>query len=187
MAFLKFQTLKNPLFWLICILTVGVVAVARTTYVMIDQPQEESQIEKLTVVVEKQNLGVKVQASGTVEPIQNVNISPKNPGILARLMVEQGDLVKQGQVLAVMENAQIQAQGLQAQAHVNEALANLEKAQVRIQGELNQSKARAIQAQARLEEITKQIPKDIDQAKAKVVEAQSRFELAKTRLERYQY
>lgn len=187
MAFLKFQTLKSPLFWLICVLTVGIGVVAKTTYVMVDQPQEESQIEKLTVVVEKQNLGVKVQASGTVEPIQNVNISPKNPGILARLMVEQGEIVKQGQVLAVMENAEIQAQGLQAQANVNEALANLEKAQVRIQGDINQSKARAIQAQARLDELRKQIPKDIDQAKAKVVEAQSRFELAKTRLERYQY
>lgn len=187
MAFFKLKTLKHPLFWLFIVVTIGAIAVAKTAYVKLENTKKQSNIEEMTVVVEKQNLGVKVQASGTVEPVQNVNISPKNPGILAQLKVEQGDFVSQGQVLAIMENAEIQAQILQSQANFNRVLANLDQAKIRIPAEINQAKVKVDQAIARLEEINQRIPKDVDQAIAKVTQAQSRLDLAQTRVDRYQY
>ena len=151
------------------------------------KPNDKNSINDLTVVVEQENLDVKIQASGTVEPIKSVNISPKNPGILVQLLVEQGDIVKQGQVLGVMENAEIQAQVIQSQANYNRAIASLEEAKIRIPAEINQSKVRVAQAIARLDEIQERIPKDINQARARVVEAQSRLELSETRVERYEF
>ncbi len=187
MAFFKLKTLKHPLFWLFIVVTIGAIAVAKTAYVNLENAKQNSKFDELTVVVQKQNLGVKVLASGTIEPVQNVNISPKNPGILAQLKVEQGDFVTQGQVLAIMENAEIQAQILQSQANLNRALANLAQGKIRIPAEINQAQVKVDQAIARLEEINQRIPKDLDQARAKVTQAQSRLDLAKVRVDRYQY
>jgi len=187
MAFFKLKTLKHPLFWLFIVVTIGAIAVAKTAYVNLENAKQNSKFDELTVVVQKQNLGVKVLASGTIEPVQNVNISPKNPGILAQLKVEQGDFVTQGQVLAIMENAEIQAQILQSQANLNRALANLAQGKIRIPAEINQAQVKVDQAIARLEEINQRIPKDLDQARAKVTQAQSRLDLAQARVDRYQY
>jgi HlyD family secretion protein len=187
MVFLKLKILKHPLFWLFIILMVGGVAFGRNAYIKQENIKLKNTLEEITVVVEKENFGVKVQGSGTVEPIKSVNVSPKNPGILNQLLVEQGDFVNQGQVLAVMENAQLQAQIAQAQANLNRALANLEQGQIRITSEINQSLARVDQTLARLEEIEKRKPKDVDQAVARVAQAQSRLNLAIARVDRYEY
>jgi HlyD family secretion protein len=66
-------------------------------------------LNKLTVPAQAQNLTVRITANGTVKPIQSVNLSPKTAGRLAKLFVEQGDKVQQGQIIALMENADLQA------------------------------------------------------------------------------
>jgi len=187
MTFLKLKIFKSPLFWLFLIVIIASIIIGKTAYVKLENSENQNNLTEMTVIVEKQSLGVKVQASGTVEPIQNVNISPKNPGILAQLLVEQGDSVKQGQTVAIMENAQIQAQILQSEANLNRALSNLEQAKIRIPSEIKQFKLKLDQEIARLEEISKRIPRDLDQAKAKITQAQSRLDLAQIRLNRYEY
>ncbi|MGK7873530.1 MAG: efflux RND transporter periplasmic adaptor subunit [Xenococcaceae cyanobacterium] len=179
---------NNPFPWLLGLMAAGILVVGATTYMILETPStKENEINELTVRVKKQNLIVQIEASGKVEPVQSVNISPKNPGHLTELRVEQGDRVRQGQILAVMENAEIQAQGVEAQANVKQAIANLKEAQVKIPGEINQAQARFFQAQASLKEAQESIPTQIKQAEAQLRSAQARFKLAGDRFERNRY
>jgi HlyD family secretion protein len=84
-------------------------------------------LDKLTVVAKTEALQLKVTASGTIEPIRSVNISPKNSGRLVELYVEQGDSVSAGQLLARMENRDISAQRTQAQGRIAQIQAKLQE------------------------------------------------------------
>jgi HlyD family secretion protein len=175
---------KQPLPWILGLMTGSILIVSLMTYKLIETPSSEVMLEKMTVLAKRETLAAEIEASGTVEPVQSVNISPKTPGRLARLMVDQGMRVKRGQVLAVMENMEIQAQGFAAQAKFKQAIATLKEAQVRIPGEINQAKTRLAQAGARLKEAQARIPRNIDQAQAQLRAADAQYRLAEARVKR---
>ncbi len=170
--------------WLLGLMAGGMVVVGTSTYFVIQNSDTQPKIDRLTVPVEQQNLTLQIKASGTVEPVQNVNVSPKNPGTLTRLLVDQGDRVRTGQVIAVMDNRELQAQGVAAEAKFKEAIANLNKEQTRITGEIAQAQARYAQAQARLETAKQRIPKQIDQARQQLRAGEARLQLATNRIRR---
>nr|WP_254657986.1 efflux RND transporter periplasmic adaptor subunit [Pleurocapsa sp. PCC 7327] len=165
-------------------MTGGILVVGLMTYRMVETPSSEQLLDKLTVPTTRETLAAEIEASGTVEPITSVNISPKNPGRLVELRVDQGMRVKRGQILAVMENLEIQAQGYEAQAKFRQALAQFKEAQVRIPGEIAQAKNRLAQAQASLKQAQAKLPKDIKQAQAQLQAAEARFQLAQARIQR---
>jgi HlyD family secretion protein len=104
-----------------------------------------------TVPVEKVTLPVTVAANGTVQPEMSINVSPKTSGRLKSLQVKQGDRVKQGQILAYMDDSNLQGQLLQAEGQLASAEANAQKllAGNRRQ-EINQSQASVMLAEADL-------------------------------------
>src|SRR5260370_2391813 len=69
-------------------------------------------------------------ATGYVVPQRKANISPRIGGRVARLFVEDGSVVKAGQVIAVLEDADYKAQLLQAQADARSAEAREKRAEV---------------------------------------------------------
>jgi len=69
-----------------------------------------------------------IQASGTLEATQS-DISPKVEGRLIDLRVQDGDAVKRGQVVAVMESVDPRLDLAQARANVNSATAQVAVAQ----------------------------------------------------------
>jgi HlyD family secretion protein len=80
-----------------------------------------------TVSVERLTLPISVSANGTVQPEMLINVSPKSSGRLKQLLVKQGDRVETGQVLAYMDNSNLQGQLTQAKGDVAAAEANLQK------------------------------------------------------------
>jgi len=66
--------------------------------------------QKNTTKVEKGSIDVRIIATGTIRPINEVKVSPKTTGLIKRLNVEQGDIVKQGDVLAQMDDSNILGQ-----------------------------------------------------------------------------
>ncbi len=190
---------KSLLLWTLALMTGGLLGLGYVIYQVLTTPPAISEIEQLTVPAKRETLQVEIQATGTVEPIQSVNISPKNPGRVVKLLVEQGDVVKKGQPLAVMDNREdVYYQGTEAQANLKQAIANYEAAKVRIPEEIRQAKARLIQAQiqvnqlqaqiaqvkARLAQSQARIPKEIEQANSQRTSALSRFKLAEARVNR---
>ncbi len=58
-----------------------------------------------TVKVEQGDLEVKVTATGTVKPYNRVEIKPPIPGRVEEVLVQEGEVVKKGQVLARMSSS----------------------------------------------------------------------------------
>ncbi|MDP9268288.1 MAG: efflux RND transporter periplasmic adaptor subunit [Acidobacteriota bacterium] len=80
--------------------------------------------------VEKGDLAKSVVATGKIEPITKVEIKSKASGIVKKLHVDAGDVVKIGQVLAELDKEEIQARVSQAEAALQAASANVERAKV---------------------------------------------------------
>ena len=89
--------------------------------------QRESELESQTATVIRKNLEVKVTASGFIRPLTPVNISPKQPGRISAIYVDQGDRVKAGQLLARMDDSNLRGELLRAQGSLAAAEANLQK------------------------------------------------------------
>ena len=79
--------------------------------------------------VEKGDLAKSVVATGKVEPITKVEVKSKASGIVKKLLVEYGDKVKKGQLLAQLDKEEIQAQVDQSRAALQAADANLKGAE----------------------------------------------------------
>jgi HlyD family secretion protein len=138
-------------------------------------PSEQQKKQVLTMPVERQTLPIEISANGTVQPERSINVSPKNSGILNRLLVKEGDTVKQGQIIAYMGDSNLQGQLTQAKGQVAQAEANLQKllAGNRPQ-DIAQAQAVLEQNEASLQQLLAgNRPQDIAQAQARLQDAQA--------------
>ena len=174
--------LGKPISWTLGLVATGILSISAATYLISDRQSPKVDIAAMTVPVQSKNLAVQISATGSVVPLQTVNISPKTAGRLAELYVEQGERVEQGQAIARMDNADIQAQLLQAQARLSEVRAGTRPE------EKAQAQARLAQAQARLSEARAGTrPEEKAQAQAQVESAQAQVNLTTAQVERYRY
>lgn len=72
----------------------------------------------------KQRIAEKVSYTGTLEAWKKINITPEVGGKIARILVEEGQRVAQGQILAELETESVRLQLRQAEAGVAVAQAN---------------------------------------------------------------
>jgi len=79
--------------------------------------------------VEKGDLAKSVVATGKVTPIVKVEVKSKASGIVKKLLVDYGDHVKKGQLLAQLDKVEIEAQVDQSRAALEAAQANLKSTQ----------------------------------------------------------
>lgn len=144
-------------------------------------------LNQLTVPVKSESLTLRIAASGTLIPAQNVNLSPKVAGIVAQLLVEQGDQVEKGQVIARMDRRDLEGQAIQAQAAVTQARARLAEVRAgnRVE-EVAQAQARVSQAQAELARRRDRRPEAVAEANSQVAAAGAMATLSQKRVERYQ-
>ncbi|MBV9388855.1 MAG: efflux RND transporter periplasmic adaptor subunit [Chroococcidiopsidaceae cyanobacterium CP_BM_ER_R8_30] len=175
---------KNPSRWFIGLVTVSVLAIGSTVFFITNRATPKSDIAELTVPVRPQNVTLRITASGTVQPVQSVNLSPKQAGILTALYVDQGDRVKQGQILARMDSSDIHAQLVQARGELEQAQAQLDLAREGNRKEdIAQARARLEQAQAQLNLARAgNRVEDIAQAQAQVEAAQAKETLTRKRV-----
>src|SRR6476661_7217297 len=146
---------RKPQRWAIGLVAAGLLAVPTTIYIAKSRSQPKvDAIATMTVPVEAQNLTVRITSSGTVQPVQRVNLSPKGSGRIAELFVEQGDRVEAGQIVARMESRDVEAQLQQAKAREASARAKLAKIEAGNRSEdIASARARLEQAQASLAQV----------------------------------
>lgn len=177
---------KHPSRWFIGLLSAGIVASGTTYWAINRQATPLLDIASLTVPVVSSDVTLRISASGKVVPIQSVNLSPKNSGVLAQLLVEQGDSVEQGQIIARMDDSNLQAQLSKARANLAQVRAQLAEARAGTRSEeIAQSRARLNQARAQLNQArTGNRPEEIAQAQAQVEAARARVNLTSSRVQR---
>ncbi len=99
-----------------------------------------------TAIVRLPSVGTNRILTGTVEPMETVTLTSRVMGHIRQLTVQEGDRVSTGETLAVIDVADIQAQGSQALAGVNMAQSNYQTAQARLQ----EARAQLLEAEAEL-------------------------------------
>ncbi|MEB3321623.1 MAG: efflux RND transporter periplasmic adaptor subunit [Synechococcaceae cyanobacterium] len=82
-----------------------------------------------TVVARSGTLPGVVSASGELDAVQRVNVSPKRQGLLQQLYVEEGDRVSQDQPLALMDDGDLRDRLQELQANLRSAEAELRRSQ----------------------------------------------------------
>jgi HlyD family secretion protein len=134
-----------------------------------------------------------ILVSGNLELTQ-VDLSFKTAGRMTELAVREGDFVKQGDLIAKLDSAQVEQQLLRDQAAVASAQSSLQQLQTSIEyqgatidSDISTRRAELAQAQAKLDELMAgSRPQEIQQAQSAVADAKAWNDQAKSDWERAQ-
>jgi HlyD family secretion protein len=132
-----------------------------------------------------------VPVSGNIE-VTTVDVSFKIPGKIEKLAVEEGDQVREGQLIASLEHKDLLAQKVKAEAAWESAKSRIPSLQKNIElqdkstlQEISQAQAAVEAAHARLQQLlTGSRPQEIQAAKATLEQAQADMVKRKADLER---
>jgi HlyD family secretion protein len=170
MQFPSFSKVKRQQHWLMGLVAAGLLGTATTVYLIVQSKAPKAELTNQTVVVQSKDITVQIKTNGTVQSLRKINLSPKEQGRIERLYVDEGALVKQGQLIARMDSQQSQQQVNQYKAALAKAEANLaEKRAGSRPEEIGEAKAKVATAQAN------------------VAQAQARLNRAKEELQRNQF
>ena len=109
------------------LISIGVVGVIAIAIVLALKPfsKKETAVIFNTVKVDRGTITNTVTATGTIEAIKTVNVGTQVSGILQHVYVDFNDNVKQGQLLAKLDETSLRAQLDQSQSAVNQAQAQM--------------------------------------------------------------
>ena len=110
-----------------------------------------------TATVERGDIAVTIDATGTIKPLNIVEISSKASGKILELRVDAGDYVEKDDIIAVIEKTYVEISLDQAQADLKAAEARLQQSQIDIQLQKEQSKIQIRQAEESLGEAKKRL------------------------------
>jgi RND family efflux transporter MFP subunit len=140
-----------------------------------------------TVKVTRGTLGSPLTLAGAFKPFQDVDVHAKVAGYIKEIYVDVGSRVKQGQVLAVLEVPELQAELSGADASVRRAKQEIRRAQ----GDVERAKSSHAAVHAmyqRLNEASQQkqglvAQQEVDDAQAKDLEAEAQVSSSEAALD----
>jgi HlyD family secretion protein len=133
--------------------------------------------------VEKGDLAKSVVATGKIEPITSVEVKSKASGIVQKLLVDYGDSVKKGQVLAELDKQQILAQVNQQKASLEASEAAARAADADLQHAKYDAVGPDVPLLKRAYERAQQMAKDGVVSPSALDDAQKNYEMAVNRQE----
>jgi HlyD family secretion protein len=128
-----------------------------------------------------------VTLSGRIEGDDSV-IGPKVDGKILEIRVREGDTVKAGDVIAVLDDSQIRAQADQARAAVRTATAQAQAARAQItvfQQELQQNQLQIAQSATDAQGRVRQAEADLSTAKENLAQQQAAYKMAQFNADAY--
>ncbi|MCG1037682.1 efflux RND transporter periplasmic adaptor subunit [Polaribacter sargassicola] len=79
-------------------------------------------IEAKTITAKKANVTTMVTATGTIEPINQVDVGTQVSGVVEKVYVDYNSIVKEGQLIAELDKTNLKAAKTQAQASYDNAV-----------------------------------------------------------------
>ncbi len=132
------------------------------------------------IVAQPGDMEVTLRASTNLRAREQVEVIPKQAGIVAAILVEEGDRVREGQVLARLDDAEWRLQLQQAEARASSALDAVERARALQELELvSAQEVERLSSEARVAEA------DVGLARLRVENAQIRAPITGTVTHRY--
>lgn len=156
---------------------VGVVVLAGAAYTLSGMNTAIASFDPARLsTVERSTMVKSVVATGKVEPIAKVEIKSKANGIIERLHVEVGDVVKTGDILAELDKENINAR-------VREARANLEAAEAGVSGAKAQLEKNKVEAEGPDVEFARRAARRADDLYTQKLMPQSELDQARSAYE----
>jgi HlyD family secretion protein len=141
-----------------------------------------------TQPLERKTIPVRITSNGTITAARSINLSPKSAGVIRTLFVNEGDRVRQGQVIAIMDDANLRGQFIQMQGQLAQQEANLQRLLAGNRSEdIAKAAAQLEEAKANLQQLkTGNRSQEIAQARARLQQAQSTLKLRQAAWQRHQ-
>ena len=105
------KSTKKVIIWVTVIAAVAVAAVF-----LLRRPGGKPQFTFETATVSRADISTFVTATGTIEPVTEVNVGTQVSGIIAKLFVDYNSVVKEGQIIAEMDKVTLTSDLESAQA-----------------------------------------------------------------------
>jgi HlyD family secretion protein len=121
---------QRRLRWLIIVIVVLLLAGSMLLWLL---PDEESAVRYETATVQRGDLTVTVTATGTLEPVNQVDVGSELSGIIKVVLVDFNDKVQRDQVLARLDTDRLQAQVLESRASLQSNEAKVKEARATVQ------------------------------------------------------
>lgn len=154
-----------------------------------EQPAASAASSSPTVsvaLVQKQHLQTSLTLSSELVPFQEIDVYAKEAGYIKQLLVDYGTRVHQGQLMAVLEIPELQAQLEQDEAAIKAASDQVMRTGQDVHGFEAQAKVAHL-IYARLNSVAESKPglvaqQEVDDAQGKDLSSQAQFEAAKSTL-----
>ena len=134
------------------LLVVAAVAVGRIVFTNSEGRDGAEMLAVKTAAVERGDIAVIIDATGTIKPLNIVEVSSKASGKILDLRVDAGDYVEKDEIIAVIETTYVQISLDQAQADLRTAQARLQQAEIDFELQKVQSAIQIRQAEESLSE-----------------------------------
>jgi HlyD family secretion protein len=137
-----------------------------------------SATKPLTQVVERKTVPTTITANGTVKAYRSINLSPKTAGIVKSLLVKEGDHLRQGQTVALMDDSSLRGQLTQYQGQLLQQQANLQRLQAGNRPQdIAKAEAQLAEVKANLQQLQAgNRPEDIAKAEAQLAEVKANLQ-----------
>ncbi|MCS7187212.1 MAG: HlyD family efflux transporter periplasmic adaptor subunit [Armatimonadota bacterium] len=143
-------------------------------------------------IIQRETLTLAVREVGTIEPLVKVAVKSKVAGRIMAIRVQEGDFVRKGQVIAIIDPTELERQVNQVKAELTavearwrQALLTLQLQETLLRQQWEQAHADLIAAQANLEKLMAGArPEEVEAAEANVKKAKAQLEAAQKELER---
>ena len=140
------------------------VVIGRMVFATKDGSGDANKSEIQTATVERDNIAVTIEATGTIKPLNIVEISSKASGKILELQVDAGDYVEKDDIIAIIEKTYVEISLEQAEADLRATEARYQQAEIDIQLQqeqseiqIRQSRESLAESKKRLEQIREQI------------------------------
>lgn len=115
---------RRPRRWWVTALAILAAVIVLAAFVS----HRDDTIAVRTAIVEKGTVRSVISTNGKIEPIHNFEAHAPIPARVERVLAREGDSVKKGQLLVVLDDATVRAQAAQAETRVKAAQAELNAA-----------------------------------------------------------
>ena len=134
-----------------------------------------------TQAVSRGDLAVRVTATGTLEPVNQVDVGTEVSGTIESVLVDYNDRVRQGDVLARLDTAQLEARHRQSQAALALAHARVQDAEATLTETGNKLRRTKDLIAKRLSS-----PEELDSAEAAAARAEAALAVARAQVDQAQ-
>lgn len=160
------------------------------------EAEKEATVPVQTAVVEQGKISKTVVAQAVLFPLNQSALTPKITSPISKFLVNRGSHVHRGQLVAILENHDLQGSALADEGSYQQAQADFASATATTLPEEMQkaefdaaSAKRALEAQQKVTENRRQLfkdgalpRKDVDQSEVDLIKAQSEYEIANRQL-----